>query len=359
MRSTRLDPPVRGGLSLVRSGLSLVCRAFVPVRRACARVRGACARVRGACARVRGACAPVRSGLSLVRSTFALVDSSCALVGSSLSLVRSELRLLRDVLPLVHSACAMACIGAAATLSSRAVLLGRALFYLLVMTILSMFWDAVATEHASGALRLPSGIVLYVGVVEWIVLSVPAIHLRLEDDIRSGAIEAHLLRPMPYLLGRIGETLGGMAVRLGVLGLGGIVSMLASSRPGATATAWPLVVVLALLGGTVQVMLAAIAGLSTFWVRRSLAAYLIMQKLTFLLGGLFAPVTLYPVWLARIAAFSPFAASLYWPAVIVLQHDATTVVTAFAAVLAWIAILALLCACIWRAGMRRLLTRGV
>ncbi len=259
--------------------------------------------------------------------------------------------------PLARSAWAMACIGAAAALSARAVLLGRALFYLLVMTILGIFWDSVAAEHAGSA--LPAGIVLYVGIAEWIALSVPAIHLRLDDDIRSGAIEAHLLRPIPYLLGKISETLGGMAVRLGVLGLGGVVAMLAFSRSAPPAAAWPLVVMLVLLGGTVHVMLVAIAGLSTFWVRRSLAAYLIMQKLIFLFGGLFAPVTLYPAWLARIAAFSPFAASLYWPAVIVLQHDAATVARAFNAVLGWIAILALLCGGIWRAGMRRLLTRGI
>lgn len=106
-------------------------------------------------------------------------------------------------------------------------------------------------------------------------------------------------------------------------------------------------------------MLVAVAGLSTFWVRRSLAAWLIMQKLIFLLGGLFAPVTLYPAWLARVAAASPFAASLYWPAVIMLHQDATTVVTAFAAACAWIVILGLLCSVIWHAGMRRVLTRGV
>jgi ABC-2 type transport system permease protein len=260
---------------------------------------------------------------------------------------------------LARSGWAMARIGAAATLSARAALLGRALFYLLVIAILGMFWDAVAVEHAGGALTLPSGIVLYVGVAEWITVSVPAIHLRLEDDIRSGAIEAHLLRPMPYLLGRISETIGGMAVRLGVLGTGGMVAMLAFSHSVPPAAIWPLVVVLVVLGGTVHVMLVAIAGLSTFWVRRSLAAWLIMQKLVFLLGGLFAPVTLYPLWLARIAVFSPFAASLYWPAVIVLRHDVATVVTAFAAVFCWIAILAVLCGCIWHAGMRRLLTRGV
>ena len=77
-------------------------------------------------------------------------------------------------------------------------------------------------------------------------------------------------------MGEISETLGGMAVRLGVLGLGGTVALLVvSGRPRPVIrlpAALAAGAVLALLGGTVQVMLVAIAGLSTFWVRRSLAA---------------------------------------------------------------------------------------
>ncbi len=295
----------------------------------------------------------------LARSARAMARRVCAMTRSVCAMPRSGCAMPRSAYAMARTAYAMARIGAAAMLSARVVLCGRALYYLLVMTILSLFWDAVASEHVTNTLRPPANVVLYVGIAEWITLSVPALHLRLEDDIRSGAIEAHLLRPLPYLLGRVSETIGGMAVRLGVLGLGGLVALLASGRSIPPAAVWLLVVVLALCGGIVHVMLIAIAGLSTFWVRRSLAAWLIMQKLIFLLGGLFAPVTLYPLWLARISAGSPFAASLYWPAIIVLRHDAATIVTAFAAVFAWMVLLALLCSFIWHAGMRRLLTRGI
>ncbi len=259
---------------------------------------------------------------------------------------------------LILGALSMARIGAATTVAARAVLLGRALFYLLVMLILATFWDIVAAEHATDALRLPSGIVLYVGITEWITLSVPSIHLRLEDDIRSAAIEGYLLRPMPYLLGRISETIGSLVVRLGMLGLAGLAA-LAFYGSGPPVDAWPLVIVLALFGGVVNILLISIVGLSALWMRRCLAAYLIMQKLTFLLGGLFAPVTLYPTWLARIAKASPFAASLYWPAIVALRLDAITVVLAFTATFFWIVILALCCGLVWRAGLRRLLTDGL
>lgn len=252
----------------------------------------------------------------------------------------------------------MARIGMTATLSGRTILLGRALFYLFVLLILGTFWSGVAAEHATDAMKLPYGMVSYVGITEWIILSVPSLHLRLEDDIRSGVLEAHLLRPMPYLFGRISETIGGLTVRLGVLGGAGLV-VLMFSRSGPPPAVWPLVILLALLGGIINILLIAIVGLSAFWLRRCLAVFLIMQKLTFLLGGLFAPLTLYPTWLARTAEASPFAASLYWPAVIVLQPDAATVLLALVAVLAWIVALSLLCGLIWRSGMRRLLTTGV
>jgi ABC-type uncharacterized transport system permease subunit len=138
-----------------------------------------------------------------------------------------------------------------------------------------------------------------------------------------------------------------------------VVLLAASDLAAPPVAAWPAIGVLAALGGTVHVLLVTIAGLSAFWLRRCITAWLVLQKLTFLLGGLFAPVTLYPAWLARIAVLSPFAASLYWPAVIALRPDAVTILTAFVAVLAWIVLLALVCAAIWRAGMCRLLTRGV
>jgi ABC-type uncharacterized transport system permease subunit len=285
--------------------------------------------------------------------------SARATLRSAWGIVRSASAMVRSASAMVRSACAMVRIGAGAALAARVVLLGRALFYLLVMTILGKFWNAVAADNAGGIVNLPAGIVLYVGIAECTALSVPAIHLRLEDDIRSGAIEAHLLRPMPYLLARVSETIGGMAVRLGVLGLVGVVLLAASDLAAPPVAAWPAIGVLAALGGTVHVLLVTIAGLSAFWLRRCITAWLVLQKLTFLLGGLFAPVTLYPAWLARIAVLSPFAASLYWPAVIALRPDAVTILTAFVAVLAWIVLLALVCAAIWRAGMCRLLTRGV
>lgn len=253
-------------------------------------------------------------------------------------------------------------LGAAAAAAGRAVLLGRGVFYLLAVVLLSAIWDIVAAERLPGTLAalLPvGGLAVYVGVTEWIVLSVPAIHLRIEDDIRSGAIESHLLRPAAYPLMRIADSCGGLFARQAALGAAGVAALAVSGRSAPTLAAWPFIIVLGMLGGLVGVLLYAVVGMSAFWVRRTIPIYLCVQKLSFLLGGLFAPLTLYPSWLREIAEASPFAAQLYWPAMAAFGLEASMLLRALAMEALWIASLALLLALIWRAGLARLLRQGL
>jgi len=257
-----------------------------------------------------------------------------------------------------RAALAGARLGAAVAVAGWPVLLGRAVFYGLLLTVLTALWDKVMAERLAGGLvgALPAGgLALYIGVTEWIGLSVPAIHLRIEDDIRSGALEAHLLRPKAYLVQRIAETLGAMLARIAVTGAAALAMLAASGRPWPSATVIALLVVLGPLGATIGVLLFTIAGLTAFWVRRTLPAFLVTQKLLFLLGGLFAPVTLYPPWLAWLGRLSPFAAHLYWPAALTIDPSPTLVAATLAAQAFWIVALGGVVALIWRAGLRRVL----
>src|SRR5262249_16221244 len=106
------------------------------------------------------------------------------------------------------AALASARIGFARTLAAWPVLAGRAACYALILVVLSALWDKVAAEHLRGAIALPAGgLAVYVGVTEWITFSVASVHLRLEDDIRSGLLEPHLLRPKSHLVQRLAEAM--------------------------------------------------------------------------------------------------------------------------------------------------------
>ncbi len=250
-------------------------------------------------------------------------------------------------------------IGVSQGLSGWTVLAGRCLFYLLIMTVLSALWDKVAAERVAGAIPLPAGdLVLYVLVTEWITLALPAVHLRFEDDIRSGGLEPHLLRPKAYLLQSLAQSLGGTLVRLAALGVTALAWLAATGRPGLEAAAYLYLAVLGVLAVTVGMLLYAVAGLCAFWARRILPFQLVIQKLMFLLGGLFAPISLYPDWLRKFGEATPFAAHLYWAGVQALQPSGTLFLRAVAWQGLWILLLSLLCVALWRAGLAKVLREG-
>ena len=96
-------------------------------------------------------------------------------------------------------------------------LAGRVAFYAVCLMVLGAFWGKVGASRLPGTLatRLPpGGLGPYVGVTEWIVISVVTVQLRFEDEVRSGALEARLLRPRSWGLLLIAEAAGGTAARM-------------------------------------------------------------------------------------------------------------------------------------------------
>lgn len=250
-------------------------------------------------------------------------------------------------------------VGAGETLAARPVLAGRCVFFVILLLVLSALWDKVAAEQLPGTLAyaLPAGgLALYIGATEWVTLSLPATHLRLEDDIRSGGLEPHLLRPKSYLIQVLSQNLGAAFVRLAALGITALALLAASGRAWPPAEAFPRLLVLGVLGVVVGVLLYALAGLMAFWARRVLPFQLVIQKLMFLLGGLYAPVTLYPPLMEAIAKASPFAAHLYWPAAMTMAPELFLIGLGWQ--LLWIGVLSAACTAIWRAGLAKVLRRG-
>ena len=250
-------------------------------------------------------------------------------------------------------------VGAGETLAAWPVLAGRCVFFVILLLVLSALWDKVAAEQLPGTLAyaLPAGgLALYIGATEWVTLSLPATHLRLEDDIRSGGLEPHLLRPKSYLVQVLSQNLGAAFVRLTVLGITALALLAASGRAWPPLEAFPRLLVLGVLGVVVGVLLYALAGLMAFWARRVLPFQLVIQKLMFLLGGLYAPVTLYPPLMDGVAKASPFAAHLYWPAAMTMTPDLFLVGLGWQVL--WIGVLSAACLALWRAGLAKVLRRG-
>jgi viologen exporter family transport system permease protein len=259
------------------------------------------------------------------------------------------------------SAIAAARLGAVQALAAWPVLFGRVVFYLLILVVLSALWDKVLAEQVTPlAGMLPSGgLAIYIGVTEWVTLSVVAIQQRLEDDIRSGGLEPYLLRPKSYLLQRVAPAMGETMVRLVALGAAGLAAIAISGRPLPIPSAWPALLLLGSLGCVLGTLLYVLVGLAAFWMRRVMPAMLIVQKLSFLLGGLVAPISLYPDWLFGFAKATPFGAHLYWVGVQALTPSVRMFWIGVGWQILWSVLLSALCVIVWRAGLRKALREGL
>jgi ABC-2 type transport system permease protein len=266
----------------------------------------------------------------------------------------------REALADLRTAAGAFRLGLTGAFSAWPALVGRVAFYAVCLMVLGAFWGKVGASRLPGTLatRLPpGGLGPYVGVTEWIVISVVTVQLRFEDEVRSGALEARLLRPRSWALLLIAEAAGGTAARMIAIAPAALALLATTGLwPGAQALA--RTALLAVGGAGLTLLVYALVGLSAFWVRRVLPAMLIAQKLMFLLGGLFAPISLYGGWLHTLAFASPFAAQLGFPGQSILAMSWGGFARALAAQAAWTIILAVIVAHAARTGVAKTLRDG-
>lgn len=217
----------------------------------------------------------------------------------------------------------------------RGALLGRALFYVIVLLVFSYIWKALTAAGSFSAAE-SSSMLWYLALTEWIILSAPLVHLEIERDVRSGDIAYHLSRPVSYLTMRIAEGFGAFLFRLIVLGLVGfsfawLYTGTLPERPVGLLYVLPLGV----LAGMVYAVFLASIGLSAFWLQDSTPLAWVWQKLGFIFGGLIFPLSIYPEWLQSLSSYTPFYFLLYGPAQAAVKADAALALRSFLGLLFW------------------------
>jgi ABC-2 type transport system permease protein len=243
-------------------------------------------------------------------------------------------------------------------LGERNALVGRMAFYALILFIFSRLW-AVVGERAPipGASR--TELLWYLAVTEWVMLSFPPVHLRIEEDIRRGDIAYKLPRPISYLGARMAEESGDFLIRVLTLGGGGFALAYAMSGglprdPSGLVLALPLV----LLAGWVGLCFHAAIGLTSLWLQDCSPVYWIWQKAAFILGGLLLPLEVYPAWLREIALWTPFSALMHGPGRMAFGWQPELAALVALKLVGWGVVSTLLVTWIYRRGLRALDING-
>jgi ABC-2 type transport system permease protein len=135
----------------------------------------------------------------------------------------------------------------------------------------------------------------------------------ISSDIKTGAFETALLRPMNYLLSvcvaKAGTSIV-QAVATAVL----LVPLYIFFSPALPHITYLHVVwgVLAVIGGVlVSGALYSLIALPALWINDAEPFYYIVDKTILVLGGSYVPVALFPAWLKAVSEYSPFGSAMF------------------------------------------------
>ncbi len=193
----------------------------------------------------------------------------------------------------------------------------RALTLLVIVFVLSQLWHTTLAQHGAKILNGFSinDMLWYLVAAEVIAMSNPLLTQRIDEEVRSGQIAYQLIRPNSYILYHFARYLGERLVRIGMNSIvGAALALVVVGPPHFTwmgVLAWPL---LALLAVCIDFIAYFCIGLCAFWTEETRPIALIYNRLTLVLGGVLAPIEIFPQPLRSIAQALPFSAILYGPA---------------------------------------------
>ncbi len=237
----------------------------------------------------------------------------------------------------------------------------RGFFFLLafmwmVPPLIYLFvWVTAAGEQGVGGISRREFVAYYLVLILVNQLTYSQTNWTVGDQIRSGDMNIHLLRPISPVFDAIASEIAGKVVYMAfiipvTLALGWILKpdLQISPRSGlcfglATTLAWGL-----------RFVWGYWIALLAFWATQANALLAVQDSLVFLLAGQVAPVALLPGLMRTAAVVLPFRYMIGFPVeVLVGQVSGAAMWYGFAIQVCWLGIALLVLFLVWRAGLRK------
>ena len=193
----------------------------------------------------------------------------------------------------------------------------RIIFLGVILFIFLRLWQVTYQETGAtvlGGLTL-SQMLWYLAITESIILSAPRVSQKVDQDVRTGQLAVHLIKPLSYPLYCLGDCLGERTVRF-VMNLSvGFLLVLFFVGPIPLELNSFLFLLIALpLAFTLDFLFNFIIGLGAFWLEDTTGIMLIYSRITMILGGMLIPIELFPEVMQPVLKVMPFASIVYGPA---------------------------------------------
>lgn len=234
-------------------------------------------------------------------------------------------------------------------------------FMVVVMFVFVQLWKVTYASQGTGALAgftLPE-VVWYLVATESIILSLPRIHGTMESEVKDGDLAVRLNKPYNYLLFHYSSFLGDGILRLLTNFLmGGATAFILVGGFRFHWEALPLMLLVYAVTAALHFCYGASIGLAAFWMEDVAGLYFILDRAKWLLGGFLLPVELYPDMARKVVEVLPFRHMIAGPARLFVKFSWAGAGELLWSQLIWLAVFGLICAGVYRLGVRRVDVNG-
>jgi ABC-2 type transport system permease protein len=193
--------------------------------------------------------------------------------------------------------------------------MARNLFFVAILFTFFSLWRVVFSGQGSIAGLTLVQTLWYLTFTEAVELARPRVFSQIQEEVKDGSLAYSLTKPYHYPLFYLSRSMGEGCVRLlPILALGFLLATAFVGLLPGYLRALPFGLLLMLGGLLLSCLWQLLIGLLAFWTEEVSPFFWILQKLVFILGGMFIPIDFFPPWLQGVARYLPFAFSAYWPA---------------------------------------------
>ncbi len=206
--------------------------------------------------------------------------------------------------------------GAKRVASERVALVGQLVVYWVLILSYGVLFQGVDPARLARHGLIRAQLIWYLVVTQSVIACTYFHYRELEQDIRSGAIETMLLRPVDFWPLKLAEWFGQYVTRLFIaIPFGFLIAHFVSldATPDYAKLCLFTMPCLA-AGGLIFLCLHMVVGCSAIWFDPAESVYRVWQKMLFFLGARSTPLLLYPLWLRGLAWATPFPAVFAVPA---------------------------------------------
>lgn len=240
--------------------------------------------------------------------------------------------------------------------------IGSRVFFLgVILYIFLRLWQVTYSEMGAstlGGMSLPQ-MLWYLAVTESIILSGPRVAQNVDQDVRTGAISIHFIRPLSYPLYCMFNTLGERFVRFVVnLSVGALISFCFVGFVPMNATGLFYFITVLPLAFIIDFFGNFLIGMAAFWLEDTNGLVLIYSRLTMILGGMLIPLELFPDAFQPALKLLPFSAIVYGPARLFVAPDFDLYINVVLRQLAAVVIFGAAVAIVFRIAAKRVFANG-